>query len=140
MVKAGVLSSAEAKEIDLDGVAWFFATPLGGKLRSPSARVLREWPFVMGVDPTRYDPRAVARDAQDVLLVRGIIDCLLDAGEGWEVLDYKTDEVSGEALTDRAALYRGQLDIYAAAVEAVWQQPVRHRWLVFLRARQVIPI
>jgi len=74
------------------------------------------------------------------MLVRGIIDLLFDAGEGWEVLDYKTDRVEGETLRTRAAEYRGQLQIYAAAVKAAWHRPPRRNWLVFLNARTLIEI
>lgn len=98
----------------------------------------------MAVEPRRYDP-AIARsvegvrlDAGDHLLVRGIIDCLFDAGDGWEILDYKTDRVTGAALDERAALYRGQLAIYAEAVERLWPGKVRRRWLAFLHGRKIV--
>ncbi|MBN2559901.1 MAG: UvrD-helicase domain-containing protein [Phycisphaerae bacterium] len=140
MVKSGTFLRAEAAGIDLDDLAWFFETPLGEKLRSKHTRVLREWPFVMGVDPARYDPAATAQGDEDIMLVRGIIDCLFDCGDGWEVLDYKTDAVSGDKLTARAAEYRGQLEIYAAAVESIWQRPVPHRWLAFLAGRRIVEV
>ncbi len=140
LVDADIMLADEAAGIDLDGVAWFFETPLGTRLRSENGRPLREWPFVMGVDPSRYDPVAEARDDEDLLLVRGIIDCLFDVGDGWEIIDYKTDRVSGDPLTARAAEYKGQLNIYADAVEAVWHRQVTHRWLAFLSARQIVEV
>ena len=140
MVDAGTMPANEAAAINPDDVAWFFQTPLGARLRSEKTRVLREWPFVMGVDPSMYDPSAAAQDRQDLMLVRGIIDCLFDGGDGWEVLDYKTDTVTGDTLLARADEYRGQLSIYAAATEAIWQRKVTHRWLVFLSARQIVEV
>ncbi len=146
-VALGALADSEAAVIDLDAVAWFFGTPLGTKIQSKSTKLLREWPFTLGVDPARYDPRAeegedgiLTSSEDDVMLVRGIIDLLFDAGEGWEVLDYKTDRVEGETLRTRAAEYRGQLQIYAAAVKAAWHRPPRRNWLVFLNARTLIEI
>ncbi|MFQ5429732.1 MAG: helicase-exonuclease AddAB subunit AddA [Phycisphaerae bacterium] len=140
LVTRGILTRREADGIDLAGVAWFFSTPLGGRLGANGTRVRREWPFVLGVDPTRYDPAAVARGPDDVLLVRGIIDVLFDDGSGWEILDYKTDQVDGAALQERAKDYEGQLQIYAAAVEAVWKHRPRRKWLVFLSAREIVQL
>ncbi|MFQ5410720.1 MAG: PD-(D/E)XK nuclease family protein [Phycisphaerae bacterium] len=142
-VSLGAVAESEAAAIDLDAVAWFFGTPLGAIIRAKSTRLLREWPFTLGVDPARYDPRAAEGGAigeGDVMLVRGIIDLLFDSGEGWEVLDYKTDRVAGETLRTRAAEYKGQLQIYAAAVKAAWHRPPRRNWLVFLNARTLIEI
>jgi ATP-dependent helicase/nuclease subunit A len=137
-VADGRLDAGQAGQIDLSAIAWFFSTELGRRLRLRSRRVLREWPFVLGVDPRRYDAAARPMHEDDVMLVRGMIDCLFDTGDGWEVLDYKTDAVSGEALKQRAGEYRGQVEIYAAAVEACWKTPVAGRWLVFLSARSVV--
>ncbi|MBI5764499.1 MAG: helicase-exonuclease AddAB subunit AddA [Planctomycetes bacterium] len=136
-VASGVLSDDEAGRIDVPAIAWFFVSELGRRVRA-SAKVKREWPFVIGVEPTRYDPQATPRDASDVMLVRGMIDCLFDAGEGWEILDYKTDNVRGDAVQARADEYRGQVQIYARAVEAAWGKPVKRRWLAFLSAREVV--
>ena len=138
LVRYGVLTDREAKAIDLDSIAWFFDMELGRKVRSDTTRVLREWPFTFGVDPTRYAPDAIAKSRHDVMLVRGIIDVLFDTGEGWEVLDYKTDQVADEDLKQRANLYTGQLQIYSAAVEATWHRRPRRNWLVFLSARRIM--
>ncbi len=137
MTTSGIFLPNEAAAICLDDVAWFFQTSIGVALRSTQTRVLREWPFVIGVAPTRYDSAATALDDADIMLVRGIIDCVFDRGNGWEILDYKTDDISADDITARAAEYRGQLDIYAAAVQAVHREEVRHRWLAFLGPRQI---
>ncbi len=138
-VASGVLTDDEAERIDVGSIAWFFGSDIGRRMRG-AAKVKREWPFVIGVEPTRYDPQATPRDASDVMLVRGMIDCLFDAGEGWEILDYKTDNVRGAAVRARADEYRGQVQIYARAVEAAWAKPVKRRWLAFLTPRDVCEI
>ena len=63
-----------------------------------------------------------------------------DDGAGMIVVDYKTDAVRGQALAERAAQYAPQLSIYGSAVERIWRQAVAGRWLVFLDARQVVPV
>ncbi len=138
---AGNYLPAEARDaLNIDAIAWFFATPVGQRMIDAKTKVEREWPFTLGVDPTRYDPAATRRDADDIVLVRGIVDCLFDSGEGWEILDYKTDRVSGDELNVRADLYAGQLRIYAQAVEAVWQQRPTKLWLAFLDAREMVEV
>ena len=140
IIQAGDLHQEEGDQIDLAALAWFFTTDLGGRIRDSRAIVHREWPFVIGVDPVRYDPAARQTDPQDVMLVRGIIDCLFDAGAGLEILDYKTDRVTGEGVAQRAAAYAGQLRIYAKAVEMTWGRPVHRMHLAFLAARQILEV
>ncbi|MBX3395598.1 MAG: helicase-exonuclease AddAB subunit AddA [Phycisphaerae bacterium] len=136
----GCIGASEAAAIDIEALAWFFQTEPGKLLRKPGTRVLREQPFVLSVDPTKYDPRAVAGSPDDIMLVRGIIDCLFDAGDGWEVVDYKTDRVSGPAVDERAAIYDGQLKIYAAAIEALWRSRPCRSWLAFLHPRRMVRV
>lgn len=140
ITNAGSLTIDQAQQIDLDSLAWFFQSPLGLRLRADKTRVLREWPFVIGVDPSRYDPAAKKIDDQDVLLVRGILDVLLNTGDGWEILDYKTDPIGPDAVARRVEEYRGQLGIYSAAVRAVWGADVKKRWLVFLSPRIIVEV
>lgn len=140
MIERAILTPEQAAAIDLDAVAWFCASPLGQRLRS-AADIKREWPFVMGIAPNRYEPSLDCETtSDDALLVRGIIDCVFDAGDGWEILDYKTDAVRGDALAARAALYRGQLRIYREAFEASHATKVRRCWLAFLSAREIVEV
>lgn len=146
LLGAGVLGEDDAKQIDLESVAWFFATDLGRRLRRADARVKREWPFVLSAPAGRYDAklareaRGVASADEDRMLVRGIMDCCFDAGEGWEIVDYKTDAVSDAALRERAQQYRGQLAIYAEALEATFPGCVTRAWLVFLSPREIVSV
>lgn len=137
LVRVGALTNHEATAIDLDAIAWFFGTEIGRKIKSDTTRALREWPFTIGVDPSCDDYNAGSRSPDDLMLVRGIIDVLFDAGEGWEILDYKTDRVSGEDLQQRAGLYAEQLQTYADAVAATWSQRPKRNWLVFLNAKEI---
>ncbi|GMU33384.1 MAG: helicase-exonuclease AddAB subunit AddA [Planctomycetia bacterium] len=140
IIQAGDLLQVEGDQIDLAALAWFFTTDLGRRIRDSRVIVHREWPFVIGVDPARYDPAARQADRQDVMLVRGIVDCLFDSGDGLEILDYKTDRVTGEGVAQRAAAYAGQLRIYANAVEMTWGRPVHRLHLAFLTARQIVEV
>ncbi len=53
-------------------------------------------------------------------LVEGKIDLLFEEGDGWVVVDWKTDRIStAAARTEREALYTPQLASYARALSAV---------------------
>ena len=96
---------------------------------------------MLGVTPDRIVPGLeVKATADDVVLVRGMIDCLLRDEAGDELIDYKTDAIAREGLADRVALYGLQLDLYAEAVQRIWQRPVAHRWLVFLSLPEIVAV
>ena len=76
--------------------------------------VRREWSFNL---------RKPERD----LLVQGIIDCAFRDGEGWILVDYKTDRVESEELFTE--IYRPQLRWYAEAVRELSGRPVKEAWL-----------
>ena len=68
---------------------------------SPSARF--EVPFTQCLD--------------DGQLLEGVIDLLFQRGDGWVVVDFKTDTPSQQAQ------YRAQIGLYAAAIEQLTGQP-----------------
>jgi ATP-dependent helicase/nuclease subunit A len=127
-----------ASQIDLDAIAWFFATAAGERLRDARASVRREVPFLLALDPSFYLGRTIACDARDYLVVRGIIDCLHRSAEGVVLLDWKTDVVSPEGFNERVRLYRPQLEIYARAAQELFGVSVAQRQLVFLNARRIV--
>ncbi|HSW46465.1 MAG TPA: 3'-5' exonuclease, partial [Phycisphaerae bacterium] len=138
MVRQGRLPAADTAMVDIDAVAWFFETELGRRLRSGCVR--REVAFVSRVSPDKVDPLVHGRDHRDVVLIRGIVDVVLEMDDGIEVIDYKTDDVPADACETRAEGYRAQIDTYAAAMEAIYRRPVRGRHLVFLSPRRVVTL
>ena len=92
------------------------ASPLAATLRDPNTRAHFELPF-------SWD--------WDGVPVHGTIDLAYEAGGAWRVVDFKTDEVSGD-LAEAAAPYLPQLTLYASALErATGQRPEAS--LLFLR-------
>jgi ATP-dependent exoDNAse (exonuclease V) beta subunit len=66
--------------------------------------------------------------------LQGFIDCLYqDAGGGWHVLDYKTNQVDAASLAATAAQYEMQMLVYALAVERILGQVPASIVLHFLR-------
>ncbi len=66
--------------------------------------------------------------------MEGKIDLLFQEDEEWVIVDYKTDEVSGEALEQRFQSYREQGIWYAKAVQKTTGGKVKEMVFFFVRA------
>jgi len=135
LVAAGILTEVESTILDLDALAWFFATPLGLRMKGARESVRREIPFVFSVDPTLHDAGGSAAAPEDRLLVRGMIDCFFKDSAGCVLLDYKTDAIMPDQVPARTGIYAPQLKIYADALESIWRVRVNERTLVYLAPR-----
>jgi ATP-dependent helicase/nuclease subunit A len=67
-------------------------------------------------------------------IMEGKIDLLFEEDEEWVIVDYKTDEVSGEALEQRFQSYREQGIWYAKAVQKATGGQVKEMVFFFIRA------
>jgi ATP-dependent helicase/nuclease subunit A len=85
-------------------------------------RLFREVPFCANLDDH---------------IVEGKIDLLLEEGEGWIIVDYKTDDVSGEALENRFQGYREQGMWYAKAVHKATGEKIKEIIFFFVRSGEV---
>lgn len=73
----------------------------------------------------------------DDRIVEGKIDLLFEEPEGWVIVDYKTDRVSGEALEHRFQGYREQGNWYARAARKVTGEKIKEVIFFFVRAGEV---
>ena len=64
------------------------------------------------------------------MIVQGMIDCAFREGEGWILLDYKTDRIRDEKAFMEE--YRPQLEWYALALKQLTGRPVLESWLYAL--------
>ena len=142
LVKEDAIPEAVAQGIDTTALMAFFESELGRIVCDKRNRVWQEWPFT-SAQPVRESsdsagPRSEASD--EIIVVQGVIDLLVQTPEGLLVIDFKTDRVSGDEVAERADVYRGQLDLYARAAAAIRRQSVRDKWLYFLAVRQAIQV
>jgi ATP-dependent exoDNAse (exonuclease V) beta subunit len=70
-------------------------------------------------------------------LVEGKIDLLFEEEGGWVIVDYKTDDVSGEALEQRFQSYREQGLWYARAVREAAGCEVKEVAFFFVRSGEI---
>ncbi len=130
LVGAGLLHAEDAALLGIDDLAWLGGTPIGRTLGTRSAECRREMPFV-------YLARVLEADEQ--VMVRGVIDCLFDSPEGLHLIDYKTDRMrDDEERAERRAAYTRQLLLYAGAAAALFDRPLASAALIFLRERTIL--
>jgi ATP-dependent helicase/nuclease subunit A len=134
-----LISSQQAKMVDLKTIQWLLESDLGGILKTHRQKLMREVPFALACGP---DGSAAVDggDPMDRIMVRGRIDLLLPLPDGLAIVDYKTDNVSGQWIEQRRESYRGQMQLYRRAIEQVAGQKVAAVYLVFLSARQIMKL
>jgi len=57
---------------------------------------------------------------------------LVQTPKGLVVIDFKTDDITAEEVTERAELYRRQLELYGRAASAILKAKLLGKWLYFL--------
>ena len=124
-----LLTAEQAASLDIPALVRFLSSPLAERIRR-ARQVWREYRFALLVDGGIYDPSAAGEE----LLLQGVADCVFETERGLTVVDFKTDRVTGEALTQRTETYRPQLAAYAAALEKILEKPVTERILYFFAA------
>jgi len=138
MVLNELLTREQADSIPVNKIETFFESPLGRRLRA-AGPVWRELPFTLALPAAEVYPEAAAKLnletspgnglTGELVLVQGVIDCLFDEGDGLVLLDYKTDRVKPDQLEEMAVRYRGQLNLYARAVESILGRKVKEKFL-----------
>jgi ATP-dependent helicase/nuclease subunit A len=143
LVREGAIPASVAASIDTESLLSFFESKLGALVGDKRNAVWQEWPFTFGLpaagaQPTGHD--VSKPQAQEIVVVQGLIDLLVRTPEGLVVIDFKTDRVSGDEVPKRAEVYRGQLELYARAAAAICREKVLERWLYFLAPRQAVQV
>lgn len=126
LVDEGYISEDCAALVACDKIAAFFETDIGKKLRS-SNRILREFKFSILNDAEDFIPGL----KNEKILMQGVIDCALIEADGITVIDFKTDRVTAENITDITEKYRSQVTTYAIALERIYQMPVKEKLIYY---------
>ena len=124
-----ILSTEQAHAVDKRKIERFFASDLYKTFMAEN-KVRREFKFSVLVPAQAYFPVAADAPEENVLL-QGVIDCLIETGDGFVILDFKTDRIKKGGAVERAEQYRPQLAAYARAVHEIYGRPVRACVLYF---------
>lgn len=145
-----ILTAEQGKAVPSAKISKFFAGPLGSRLLA-GRKVLRELPFTLALPASDlYSNNEVSGvvgiqypltpypavpgsqpnyDASEAVIIQGVVDCLVDEGDGWLLVDYKTDRIEPDQLEEAVKRYRGQLNLYARAVESILGRKVKEKYL-----------
>ena len=134
LVDQNFLSLEQIKLVDAKAILTFFATPLGQKLID--GEVVREFKFSILWDPSSENDAL----SGEKVLMQGVVDCALIEPDGITVIDFKTDYVTQQTLPQKLAYYTPQIDIYAQAMERIYQKPVKKRLLYFFCLQSAIEV
>jgi ATP-dependent helicase/nuclease subunit A len=134
LVDREFITQQQADAVRPQTITAFFASELGQRVLMAS-QLVREFKFSMLVPATDYYP-----DGTGEILLQGVVDCCLVEDDGLTILDFKTDAVTADTVQEKAAYYRGQLDAYAAALERIFEKPVKERVLYFFRTNTAVHV
>jgi ATP-dependent exoDNAse (exonuclease V) beta subunit len=81
----------------------------------------------------------IGAPSRDVIL-EGFIDLLFETPEGYEIVDYKTDDIRPNEIEWRMDHYRGQGEAYAELVRSITGKTPTSVYFVFVSAGQVVKI
>jgi ATP-dependent helicase/nuclease subunit A len=100
------------------------ASAVLGQINAFTAWVRARWP----IHSTRAEA-FVSHGLGTGQRVAGRIDLLLDTPQGLILIDHKSSPLGADRWNDLAAIYGGQLDAYAQAIEACDGRRVVEQWL-----------
>lgn len=132
---SGLLTQEQADWIDPATLYAFFTTQIGTKLRDGCKNV-REFKFsVLEQADKFYDDVN-----NEQILLQGVVDCALLENDGITIIDFKSDLIQKEEITNRASTYKEQVLIYANALERIFQKPIKACYLYFISCSELIEI
>ena len=141
MVQRKVLNEEQLELIQPGLILGFWDTEAGKDILANPDKAHRELPFTARFTPEELaavlggafeTPDTKTRDLGDTLIVQGIVDLVQVGEEAIRIIDFKTDNVSGDALEERARNYHSQIRLYARALTMIYGKPVVDARLCFL--------
>ena len=136
LVAGAFITPQQAQAVEPEKLLDFFTSSLGRQvMESPALR--REFKFSLLVPAVRYYPEA--GEGEQVLL-QGVVDCYFETLEGITVVDFKTDQVHGDKLEERAREYAPQLGAYGEALEQITGKKVCRRILWFFSEGRAVEV
>ena len=126
LTEAGVIPTDQSWETVLSRVWTFFDSDIGRRIRT-CPNVLREFKFSVLMDGKRYGHGL----EEEKILLQGVVDFALIEEDGITVVDYKTDRVTGEGVSELLGKYGAQVNSYAEALSRIFNLPVKSK-LIFL--------
>jgi ATP-dependent helicase/nuclease subunit A len=144
LVRQKSLTPEEVALLDFDGLARFWRSTLGERIRRQKDAIRRELRFTARLPANEIAELAGETAGQELanefVVIQGVVDlAVLLPKEIW-LVDFKTDAVKAHELEDKARLYKPQLKLYARALSGIYRRPVSQAWLYFLSVGEAVEI
>ncbi|WP_198022518.1 helicase-exonuclease AddAB subunit AddA [Carnobacterium pleistocenium] len=140
LIKDGVLKEEVASKIKVGQLVQFFTTPLGKMILNDAKAVHREEPFSLLLEAEKIFTD-MNGDAEDKILIHGIIDGFIELDDHIVLFDYKTDRVSHygpQAGQNMIEKYKGQMNLYRSALESILDKKVTETYLCLLDTGEIV--
>lgn len=123
LTEAGKLTGEEQAAVRAGDFLAFLKSDLAARMRQAAERgeLFREQPFVIGLPGDEAD----GSDAEETVLIQGIIDAFFYEEDWIVVVDYKTDHV--RRAQELAEKYHAQLEYYGRALQMMTGREVKER-------------
>ncbi len=126
LISQGTLDAAGEEALDAQNIADLLNSNIAQRARD-SSKTLLEAPFCLSVGAKELG----LADSGESVIVQGVIDVCFLERDGWVIVDYKTDKVSGDH-DEAAQKYTIQLSLYAKALESITGIPVKEKYIYFV--------
>lgn len=131
LISSGVISRDEISLVDRQQILNLFSTDLGRRIAA-AKKVLREFKFSLLVDSSVGNG--------DKILLQGIVDCAIFDSDGITVIDFKSDHVTQENISEKNSAYSYQVNAYAKALAHIFGIPVNEKWLYYFSADKAVQL
>ena len=144
LLKQGRLTTAQVAVLDFEGLARFWNSELGRRILSNRSLVHRELPFTARFSLTELRQMGSQPEDSDTgnefVLVQGVADLAVIAPDAISLVDFKTDQLTGEEVEQRVKIYEPQLRLYALALSRIYRRPVREASLYLVGLRRAVSV
>lgn len=127
LVDQEFITELQADAISTEAVMNLFSSDLGRRLLQAN-KLIREFKFSILWEAEDYYEGM----AGEQVLLQGVVDAAIVEEDGITVVDFKTDRVNPQGASQRAEVYREQLETYKKALSRIFGIPVKETLLYFL--------
>lgn len=138
------LTEKEANVISIEMIEQFFQTEIAETMIENEATLQREVPFTYALQASEVYPDWKSEQEEQVML-QGVVDCIIRTPEGLIILDYKTDTITDEEVTEQTISmlknrYKTQVLLYERAISDILQEEIKASYLYFFDRQLLIHV
>ncbi len=138
MVLKYLITRQQMESVDMNRISGFFTSPLGRRMLDAQT-IHREVPFNIEIPCSElYGQAACGTDANDTVLLQGVIDCFFEEPGGIVLLDYKTDYVPDGGTEVIKERYRLQINYYARALKLLTGREMLGRFIYLFHNGEIV--